>query len=294
MSDLTPQERQRLLSIYVTQYNQTNIHITRLLDSLDDIRNNINILVGNNMNRTNQPNRTTRNNNRSNNRHQNANTNFNTNNMFNNRRPYIFYDFSNPIDRATYISDTTNNNDTNNEDITNFLTTFLNTSVPIRPTLEQLDNASRLVRYSDIQNPNSTTCAISLEPFAANDNVRQLHHCGHIFFPNQFTQWFSNSVRCPVCRHDIRTYNPLTVNTNINTDINTNSNTTNIFNPLSLDISNNELSIISSISDRLLRSLFTPSSPISTDNSSGRFLLDPSYNNVLLFDTILRNNNEQT
>jgi hypothetical protein len=42
-------EQQRLINMYVTQYNQTNAHIDHLLNMLDDIRNNIHInLVGNN------------------------------------------------------------------------------------------------------------------------------------------------------------------------------------------------------------------------------------------------------
>jgi hypothetical protein len=212
----------------------------------------------------NRSNRFFRNENRSY-RHNNRNTN--------GRRPYIYYDLSNPIDRSTYISDETNNN---NQDITDFLTTFLNSSVTVRPSQEQINNASRLVRYSDIQNPNSTSCVISLEPFTINDNVRQLHHCGHIFFPDQFNQWFSNHVRCPVCRHDIRNY----------------TNATNVQEtPVALDLSNNELpdNLLSTISNRLFSSLLNPSS----SNPSDRFVYDPS-NNVLLFETILRANNQQT
>ena len=220
-------------------------------------------------------NRSNRNNNRHNNRHNNLNSNSNINS--NSQRPYIYYDFSNPIDRSTYISDETNNS---NQDITDFLTTFLNTSVPVRPSQEQINNASRLVRYSDILNPNSTSCGISLEPFASSDDVRQLHHCGHIFFPDQFNQWFSNHVRCPICRHDIRNY----------TNTNTNTNTSFEEPSISIDLSNNELSdnLLSTISNRLFSSLLNPSS----SNPSDRFVFDPS-NNVLLFETILRANNQQ-
>jgi hypothetical protein len=279
MSDFTPQERQTLINMYISQYNQTNLHIERLFDTLDDIRNNINNLIGNNMTSTNRHfNRS----NRNNNRHNFFNsTNINSNS--NGRRPYIYYDLSNPIDRSTYISDETNNNN-NSQDITDFLTTFLNSSVPVRPSQEQINNASRLVRYSDIQNPNSTSCVISLEPFASNDNVIQLNHCKHIFFPDQFNQWFSNHVRCPVCRHDIRTY----TNTNTNTTINTTQEST--ITPVSIDLSNNELSddLLSTISNRLFTSLLNPSS----SNPSDRFVYDPS-NNVLLFETILRANNQQ-
>jgi hypothetical protein len=108
------------------------------------------------------------------------------------------------------MSDVITNNTSNmlnhesNPHVTDFLTTFLNTSVPVRPTSQQINSASRLVRFEDIRTPNSASCAISLEPFSPEDNVRQLNHCGHIFFPGQFNQWFQNNVRCPVCRHDIR------------------------------------------------------------------------------------------
>ena len=118
----------------------------------------------------------------------------------------------------------------NNPIITSFITNFLN-SVSIRPTQEQINSASRLVIYSDIQNPNSSSCAISLEPFTPSDTVIQIHHCRHIFFPEQFNQWFSNNVRCPVCRHDIR-------NTTIpsNPDLNL---ATNIIDQLAADLFTN-------------------------------------------------------
>ena len=275
MSDFSPQERQTLINMYNAQYNQTNLHIERLLDTLDDIRTNINNLIGNNMTSSNRYfNRSYRNENRN----ENRNNNRYNNRYTNPRRPYIYYDLSNPIDRSTYINDEANNNN-GNQDITDFLTTFLNSTVPVRPSQEQINTASRLVRYSEISNPNSISCVISLEPFESNDNVRQLHHCGHIFFPDQFNEWFSNHVRCPVCRHDIRNY----------TNTNHNPSTQEI--PLSLDLSNNEISdnLLSTISNRLFSSLLNPSS----SNPSDRFVYDPS-NNVLLFETILRANNPQT
>ena len=304
--DLSLQERQRLISMYVTQYNQTNTHITRLLDTLDDIRNNINNLIGNNMNRYNQPNRSSTRPNRANRQHNfnhGAHTNTNTN-TGTRGGPFIHYDYNNPIERSTYITEfmhdiITNNTANihrheNNPDIANFLTTFLSSSVPVRPSQEQINNASRLVRFDSIQSPNSTTCAISLEPFASDDNVRQLNHCGHIFFPDQFNQWFSNNVRCPVCRHDIRSYittptNLTTSTTSATTSATTSTSTsatTSTSEQLVIDLSNNELSdnLLSTISSRLFSSLLNPSS-----NPSDRFVYDPS-NNVLLFETILRAN----
>ena len=243
MSNLSSQERQRLITMYVTQYNQTNVHITHLFNTLDDIRNNINMLVGNNVNQSQA---------RPVNQSQARPVNQARQGTFVNQSR-VYYDYTNPIDRSTYISNTspspgpgpgpgsrtdvlnfiadiiTNNNandqaNETNQNITDFLSNFLNSSVPITPTQEQINSASRLVRYSDIQMPNSSSCAISLEPFISSDSVIQLHHCGHIFFPEEFNQWFSINVRCPVCRHDIR-------NT-INTNTNTNNQSNNILNSL--------------------------------------------------------------
>ena len=276
----------QLINILVTQYNQTNMHIARLLDTLDDIRNNINSLIGishnNNMNprRQQQQQRPGRN---------WTQSNFRNISNQNQRRPYIYYDFENPIDRATYIDTDTNANtntnaNTSSEDISNLFASFLNSSVTVRPSQTQINNASRLVRYSDIETPNSSSCAITLEPFGSEDMVRQLHHCGHIFFPEPFNQWFNSSVRCPVCRHDIRSSNTASnaasnaaSDTNVNavaaSDTNVNAN------------SDNNDSIIDNLSSQLLNSLLNPSFSSTND----RFAYDPS-NNVLLFETILRRN----
>jgi hypothetical protein len=328
MSDfnISPQERQRLVSMYVTQYNQTNAHITRLFNTLDDIRNNINNLIGNNMGRNNQANRSSVRPNR-NNRQHHLNPFVNTNSG---RGPFIHYDYNNPIERSTYITEFMNdiitNNTTNirrhenNPHITDFLTTFLNSTVPIRPTQEQINNASRLVRFDSIQSPNSTSCAISLEPFSSDDTVRQLHHCGHIFFPDQFNQWFRNNVRCPVCRHDIRSTTATTSSTSTSTSTSTtipyttstttettptsisNLNpVTNLVDQLTIDISNNEISdnLLSSIASRFLTNLLNPSTNTSANSTTNartnndRIIYDPTTDS-LIFETIIRSNNNQT
>jgi hypothetical protein len=253
MSDFSPQERQRLVSMYTTQYNQTNLHINRLFNTLDDIRHNLNTLIGNNNNnnnnnnnmsrqyRLNRPNRTTP----------------PQHNVRENSSPFnqsVYYDYTNPIDRSTYISENINpdisnflsdiianntsniNDDSNSPEVDRFISDFLN-SIPIRPTQEQINNASSLVIYSDIQTPNSSSCVISLEQFAPSDTVRHIHHCGHIFFPEQFNQWFSNNVRCPVCRHDIR--NTTIPIFNQNTDLNL---ATNMIDQLTIDLLTSEIS----------------------------------------------------
>jgi hypothetical protein len=240
MSDLNSQERERLISMYITQYNQTNLHIARLFDTLDSIRNNINTLIGNSNTNSNTNTNNLNTNSNTNVRANHSNTNRSAHSNRQNRQPSssfrtpVYYDYSNPIERSTYI--------TESENITDLITTFLSSSVPVRPTQEQINSASRLVRFGDIQTPNSTICAISLEPFASDDNVRQLSHCSHIFFPDQFNQWFQNNVKCPVCRHDIRalpTTTSATTATTTTLDLSNNEFVTNlltIFNPGSSNV----------------------------------------------------------
>jgi hypothetical protein len=78
------------------------------------------------------------------------------------------------------------------------------TPVTVRPTPEQIESATRRVKYSDISRPVNTTCPISLEPFSDTDDVIIIRHCGHIFKPTEFQTWFNSNCRCPTCRYDIR------------------------------------------------------------------------------------------
>jgi hypothetical protein len=91
-------------------------------------------------------------------------------------------------------------------DISNILSSFLNSTVTVRPSALQIETASRLVRYGDIDRPISDTCPISMEHFSIDDQVRQIRHCGHIFMPAEFDEWFQGNTRCPVCRYDIRNW----------------------------------------------------------------------------------------
>lgn len=79
--------------------------------------------------------------------------------------------------------------------------------IQIRPTITQIENAVRQVRYGDIIRPINTSCPISLETFDDDSTVSMIRHCGHIFNPDQLTNWFNTNHRCPVCRYDIREYN---------------------------------------------------------------------------------------
>ena len=124
--------------------------------------------------------------------------------------------------------------------------------VTVYPTQSQLETATRIVRYSDITNPINRSCPISLENFGENDMVTVIRYCGHIFNSDEVNRWFRTNCRCPVCRYDIRNYNPnardIVVDTNVSHRINENipplsenAQTVNENNPQLEDSSNDEL-----------------------------------------------------
>jgi hypothetical protein len=335
MNNNLTNDQQRLISMYITQYNQTNNHIDQLLDMLDEIRNNITTVLSSGQPRRNRLNRHSRN--------SNSHINRFINQLFNDgRRDSIRYDYNNPINprvynehyHPNYSTHNTNHNENINRtaryhpsstlsepnNLSTFLTNFLNTTVTVRPTNVQIQNASRLIRYRDIENPLSESCPILLDRFQPEQMVRQIIHCGHIFCQQEFQQWFENHVQCPVCRYDIRNYRPASnsnsnsstphtnnINNNSidmsnnetynnetynNETINTNSNQTE---EVSFDISNNELSssFVDNIASRIFQSLLFPQNqtddPFMLDPSNNLFMFDPS-NNILFYEAIMRPN----
>jgi hypothetical protein len=82
-------------------------------------------------------------------------------------------------------------------------------NVPIYPTTEQFLNGTRRIVYSDMEEePLNSSCPITLERFESDSEVLQILGCKHIFNPTSLQHWFHSNVRCPVCRYDIREYNP--------------------------------------------------------------------------------------
>jgi hypothetical protein len=176
-------------------------------------------------------------------------------------------------------------NNSNNDNLSDLLSSFLNTTVSVRPSALQIETASRLVRYGDITNPLSESCPISMDSFSIDDQVRQIRHCGHIFMPSEFDEWFQSNVRCPVCRYDIRNY---TASSSVSSSVSSSTiDASN--NEISYDISNNEIGdrIITSLTRRMIDSIFNP---LSNLNSNDHFVFDPS-NNVLMYETIIPNPN---
>ena len=77
--------------------------------------------------------------------------------------------------------------------------------VIVRPTTNQLNAALETMRYAHSARSHSR-CPITLEDFAEGDEVTRIRPCGHVFHTQSIRNWFSNRVRCPVCRYDIREY----------------------------------------------------------------------------------------
>lgn len=93
--------------------------------------------------------------------------------------------------------------------------------IVVRPTREQINRATEIVRYGDILNPPNSTCPIVLNNFRENDSVTRIKYCGHVFSENSLEVWFRENVRCPMCRYDIRNYNGSDIGGEIRRDINT-------------------------------------------------------------------------
>jgi len=110
---------------------------------------------------------------------------------------------------------TQNNRRTLSETIS-YYTTFIPTNaytnlrdVVIRPSVEQISNATEEISYSTNHSRytfTNTTCPITLEEFQEGEILRRINHCGHVFRESAIQNWFRQNVRCPVCRYDIRDY----------------------------------------------------------------------------------------
>jgi len=77
-------------------------------------------------------------------------------------------------------------------------------NVVVRPTREEIENATRLITYNSSDLHLNTECPITLERFEDGEEVRQIIFCEHIFKESSLMNWFGRNVRCPLCRYDIR------------------------------------------------------------------------------------------
>lgn len=70
--------------------------------------------------------------------------------------------------------------------------------VIVRPTATQIARATTVMPTPLVD----TNCSICQDSLA--EPGTRITHCGHVFHMNCITEWFSRSVFCPMCRHDIR------------------------------------------------------------------------------------------
>lgn len=187
----TNNERQMLLNILNTMYNDNLRHITSITDTLNSllesnnqIRTSITQLL-----QTNQPQRTAT----TSNARRNAQRRPVSERIMINNQPYLIDSISEfAVPRS--------------EQFTQLLNSFLQ-PVEVYPTQTQIETATRRVIYRDIARPINTTCPISMEDFDDDDTVTVIRQCGHIFNTESLMNWFHSNCRCPVCRYDIRDYN---------------------------------------------------------------------------------------
>lgn len=188
---------QQLLNLYINMYERTMNKIDLLYDDLSEIRENINAITG-----VSGRNRTSNN---------------------NNNRETAGHSTSiptTPLARSNSIGGNNNNLSTwfhqlgnrrgdgtvNNLFTPNIFPNNFFDRVPVSPSQQQIENATSIVRFSEIETPPYANCPITLDAFDVNSNVTQILHCGHIFDIVAIQSWFREHTHCPVCRYDVRNY----------------------------------------------------------------------------------------
>ena len=212
-------------------------------------------------------------------------------NMFYTNSPFIFSrnpQFQTPIEnhnrhRQSSINVTPiyNHPRSNNRGISR------NNSRPNTPTQNQITRATNNTIYSNIENPSNTICPISRDLFNDDDNITQIIPCGHIFSRNNLREWFTRNSGCPMCRYDIRNYNP-NENYGVSQTPNNSRQTTISDNNFNMnDINLND--IAEQIADDILNNV-----PDSSNNISLEYSLFSPYNNTTLVPIFNRNTTRRT
>jgi hypothetical protein len=206
-------EHTQLVDILKLMYNDNIRQINSMTNSINVIRQT-NTQIRNTLiqilNRSNQ--RNNQRNNQENNQENNQTPN-NFNRVFIHDIPYVIDHIQNytiPVAANVNRNRNRNRNRNNTNRDSNGLRFYQNFFDPVEvyPTQSQIETATRNVQYCDILNPINRTCPISLEPFTDTDMVSIIRYCGHIFKPEELRTWFQTNYRCPMCRYDIRNYNP--------------------------------------------------------------------------------------
>ena len=75
-------------------------------------------------------------------------------------------------------------------------------NVPVLPTQSQINSS-----LEDVEST-ASNCAICQDSISS--GACRIRQCGHVYHRSCLLSWFGMSVRCPVCRHDIREEAPAT------------------------------------------------------------------------------------
>lgn len=91
-------------------------------------------------------------------------------------------------------------------DMMNTMQIHFQSSVPVYPTLRQIQIATRCYNYTseELEEEPDIRCPITREEFNVGEEICMIRHCRHKFKKEPLYQWFNSNVRCPVCRFDIR------------------------------------------------------------------------------------------
>jgi hypothetical protein len=79
---------------------------------------------------------------------------------------------------------------------------------PGAPTNDQIGRATLNTVFSNIISPVNATCPISRDEFDDNSDITMIRGCNHIFNRVSLREWFVHHSTCPMCRCDIRLYDP--------------------------------------------------------------------------------------
>jgi hypothetical protein len=163
-------------------------------------------------------------------------------------------------------------------------------NIPVVATEAQRIAATRNILFSQIQEPLNNSCPVTLDRFQPESSVTQLISCGHIFTTSGINSWLQTNVRCPVCRHDIRSLEPITRSseeTKEEDSLEESKNDNDNEEPAS------ERNIpsshpVSSLTESLLQTLFSPTTTAQLFDISQNSLYFDSSNNQIIFEGFLR------
>ncbi len=72
-------------------------------------------------------------------------------------------------------------------------------NVIVRPTQQTINEKTELLTATA-----RGDCSICQDAYEVGASIRKIHFCQHAFHTSCIDTWFTRDVRCPMCRHDIR------------------------------------------------------------------------------------------